>query len=108
MAISWTHREDYGRAGFAMLSVRDSDGRAVGRQAVLYSVLLLIVSVLPSFLGMAGAGYLVAAAGAGAALLITSIKFLHQRSATRARSLFMTSNVYLLVVMALLVTLVRA
>ena len=108
MAISWTHREDYGRAGFAMLSVRDNDGRAVGRQAVFYSVLLFIVSVLPSFLGMAGAAYLVTAAGAGAAILITSIQFFKQRSAVRARSLFMTSNIYLLVMMTLLVTLVRA
>lgn len=107
MAISWTHREDYGRAGFAMLSVRDNDGRAVGRQAVVYSILLLAVSVLPSFLGMAGAAYLLAAAAAGAAILITSVQFSAQRSAVRARSLFMTSNIYLLVMMTLLVTLVR-
>lgn len=107
MAISWTHREDYGRAGFAMLSVHDAGGRAVGRQAVFYSTLLLAVSVLPSFLGMAGVVYLAGSAGAGAALLITAVKFLRQRSAMRARSLFLTSNLYLLVMMALLVTLVR-
>ena len=107
MAISWTHREDYGRAGFAMLSVRDGEGRAVGRQAVLYSIALLVVSVAPSFAGMAGATYLVAAASAGAALLIASIRFARERSATHARSLFMTSNIYLIGMMVLLVTLVR-
>ncbi|HEU4520589.1 MAG TPA: heme o synthase [Thermoanaerobaculia bacterium] len=107
MAISWTHREDYGRAGFAMLSVRDHDGRAVARQAVFYSIVLLGVSVAPSFLGLAGAMYLVVAAAAGAALLLASIRFLRERSAMTARSLFMTSNIYLLMMMVLLVAFVR-
>ena len=107
MAISWTHREDYGRADFAMLSVRDADGKRVGREAVFYSVLLLAVSVAPSFLGMSGVAYLIGSAAAGAAILVMSVRFLNERSATRARSLFMTSNIYLLVMMVLLVTLVR-
>jgi protoheme IX farnesyltransferase len=107
MAISWTHREDYGRAGFAMLSVRDGEGRAVGRDAVLYSIALLAVSVAPSFLGLAGAAYLIGSAAAGATLLVTAVAFARERSARRARSLFMTSNIYLLLMMVLLVTLVR-
>lgn len=107
MAISWTHREDYGRAGFAMLSVLDRDGASVGRQAVFYSLALLAVSVAPSFLGMAGVGYLVGSAAASSALLVTALKFSRERSATRARALFMTSNMYLLVMMLLLVVLVR-
>ncbi|HET7706914.1 MAG TPA: heme o synthase [Thermoanaerobaculia bacterium] len=107
MAISWTHREDYGRAGFAMLSVQDRDGAAVGRQAVFYSLALLAVSVAPSFMGMAGVVYLIGSAAAGAAILVASIKFMRERSATRARSLFMTSNIYLLVMMVLLVVFVR-
>ncbi len=95
MAISWIYREDYGRAGFAMLSVRDTDGAAVGRQAVYYSIALLVVSVFvrPQF----------AAVAAAAALLVMSIVFLRERSNRNARRLFMTSNVYLLFAMALLV-----
>jgi protoheme IX farnesyltransferase len=95
MAISWIYREDYGRAGFAMLSVRDTDGAAVARQAVYYSIALLIVSffVRPQY----------AAAAAAALLLVMSFVFLHERSTKNARRLFMTSNVYLLIAMALLV-----
>lgn len=95
MAISWIYREDYGRAGFAMLSVRDTDGAAVARQAVYYSIALLIVSffVRPQY----------AAAAAAALLLAMSFVFLYDRSTKNARRLFMTSNVYLLVAMALLV-----
>ena len=58
-------------------------------------------------LGMAGVVYLIGSAGAGAAILLASIKFLRERSARRARALFMTSNIYLLVMMVLLVVLVR-
>ena len=95
MAISWIYREDYGRAGFAMLSVRDTDGAAVARQAVYYSIALLIVSlfVRPQYAAVAAAALLVA----------MSIVFLRERSNRNARRLFMTSNVYLLIAMTLLV-----
>jgi protoheme IX farnesyltransferase len=107
MAISWMYREDYGRAGFEMLSVRDDDGHRVGRDAVVYSVLLLACSVAPAFVGMAGPAYLLIAAAAGAALLIASWYFLRERTARRARMLFMSSNIYLLVMMLLFAFLVR-
>ncbi len=107
MAISWMYREDYGRAGFAMSSVRDADGRSVGRQALLYSILLLPVSVAPAFVGMAGTAYLVISAALGAALIVASVRFLSDRNLRAARALFMSSNVYLLGLMLLLVFLVR-
>jgi protoheme IX farnesyltransferase len=107
MAISWMYREDYGRAGFAMLSVRDRDGRGVGLEAVGYSLVLLGVTIAPAFLGMAGPAYLLIATAAGAALLIASLQFLKERSAKRARTLFMSSNIYLLIMMLLFTLLVR-
>ena len=103
MAISWMYREDYGRAGFAMLSVRDEGGRAVSRDALIYSVLLLAVSVLPAFIGLAGNVYLVLGIAAGAGLIAAALKFHGDRSVRNARLLFMSSNIYLLSIMALLV-----
>ena len=99
MAISWMYREDYGRAGFAMLSVRDDNGTAVARQALYYSLALLLLSALP----MAFLHSRPAAIAAAVALVAMSVVFLRERSSRNARRLFMTSNVYLLVVMALLV-----
>jgi len=103
MAISWMYRDDYARGGFAMLSVRNTDGAAVARQAIYYTLALLAVSVLPSVFGMAGVVYLVGAAASGAALLAFAIRFFFDRSVHNARSLFMLSNLYLLTVMLLLV-----
>lgn len=107
MAISWIYREDYERAGFAMTSVRDANGTATSRQAILWSIALIAVSVMPTFTGMTGAGYLAAALLAGVALLGMSIAFFFDRSNRAAMKLFMTSNVYLVVVMIVLVVSVR-
>jgi heme o synthase len=97
MAISWMYREDYGRAGFAMLSVRDRDGAAVARQAIYYSIALVALSAF------AFDRTKLIAVGAAALLLAASVVFLRDRSNRNARRLFMTSNVYLLIAMMLLV-----
>jgi protoheme IX farnesyltransferase len=99
MAISWMYREDYERAGFVMLAVRDAEGKATARQAILYSVALLALSALPQAFGQAR----VAAIAAAAVLVLMSIAFLLNRSNRTARRLFMTSNIYLLVAMVLLI-----
>ncbi len=103
MAISWLHREDYARGGFAMLAVRDADGAAVARQAIFYTLALIPVSVAPSLLGMTGTTYFIGAAAAGTALLAATIRFFFDRGQRNARSLFMISNLYLITVMLLLV-----
>ncbi|HEV7767115.1 MAG TPA: heme o synthase [Thermoanaerobaculia bacterium] len=103
MAISWLHREDYARGGFAMLAVRDGDGAAVARQAILYTLALLPVSLAPSILGLTGTVYFIGAAAAGTALLAATIRFFFDRGPRSARSLFMISNLYLITVMLLLV-----
>src|SRR5262249_52804291 len=61
MAIAWLYRDDYGKAGFPMLPVVEPDGVRAGRQAVAYAALLLPVALAPTFTGLAGTVYLVAA-----------------------------------------------
>ncbi|HKR65333.1 MAG TPA: heme o synthase [Thermoanaerobaculia bacterium] len=108
MAISWMYRADYARGGFAMLAVQDDDGSAVGRQAVFYTLVLLPITIAPTLFGFTGTIYFLGAAAAGAVLLAAAMRFFFSRDARNARRLFMTSNVYLLVVMVLLVVSARA
>jgi protoheme IX farnesyltransferase len=103
MAISWMYRDDYARGGFAMLAVRDANGTAVARQAIIYTLALIPISAAPALLGMTGAVYLIGALAAGAVLLATTIRFFFDRSVRNARTVFMVSNLYLLTVMLLLV-----
>ena len=51
LAIAWLFRDDYARAGFPLLPVVEPDGRATGRQTVLYTAALIPVSLLPAAVG---------------------------------------------------------
>jgi heme o synthase len=102
MALSWIYREDYAGAGFYMSSA------SAARQAVLFSLALLAVSVAPSFIGITGVAYAIGAVICGVVLLAMSIRFFFDRSNRTAMRLFMTSNFYLIVVMTLLVVSARA
>lgn len=102
MALSWIYRDDYSGAGFHMSSA------TAARQAVFFSLALLAVSVVPSFIGIAGVAYAIGAVLCGVALLAMSIRFFFDRSNRTAMRLFMTSNLYLIVVMTLLVVSARA
>jgi len=95
MAITWLYRDDYGKAGFPMLPVVDPTGRRAAVQAVLYSTLLLPVSLAPAFTGVSGRVYLGAAAVLGAGLLWLALRFFDTRSDARARALFFASITYL-------------
>ena len=95
MAIAWLYRDDYGKAGFPMLSVIDPNGARAGRQAVLYAAALLPTTIVPALVGLAGAIYLVAAIALGAALIGLAWRFAATRTDASARALFFGSIIYL-------------
>ncbi len=95
MAIAWMYRDDYGAAGFPMLPVIDATGTRAARQAVLYSALLLPVSVMPTVVGVASVAYAVAAIPLGVMMLVLSIAFARTHSEAAARRLFFASLMYL-------------
>jgi protoheme IX farnesyltransferase len=100
MAIAWLYRDDYKRAGFPMLAVIEPDGTRTGRQALMYALALLPVSLAPTFSGIAGWTYLALALPLGAALVVLAAQFAHRRSARTARLLFLGSITYLPLVWA--------
>jgi protoheme IX farnesyltransferase len=95
LAIAWMYREDYARAGFAMLPVIEPDGRSTARQAIAYSAALLPLSLAPTLIGMTGNVYFVAASALTLAFLGITINFGMTRKATDAKRLFFASIVYL-------------
>jgi len=102
-AIGWRHREDYAKAGVVILPVVDPSGRATARQTLLWTAVLLPISLLPSLVGTAGFAY---AAGAFAMTLLflsASMKFARDVTDGRARSLFLASIAWLPAVLLLLV-----
>jgi protoheme IX farnesyltransferase len=95
LALAWMYREDYARGGFPMLPVEEPTGASTGRQVVLQTLALLVVSLLPYGFGVAGEGYLVAALVLGTAFLGFGVAFAALRSRQRATRLFLASITYL-------------
>ncbi len=102
-AIAWMYREDYSRAGIKMLPVVEPDGESTARQILLYSVLLIPVSLLPKWMGMTGTVYLVGALTMGLWFLYSGVRVSLDRTKLRARKVLLTSVVYLPVLYALMV-----
>ncbi len=101
-AIGWRHREDYGAAGFRILSTVDPTGRSSARHALAFGLLLVPVSVLPTLLGTAGLVY-----GAGALLLSawfagTAVRFFRETTDAAAKSMFLASIAWLPAIVVLL------
>ncbi len=103
LAIAWKYREDYARGGFLMLPVIEPGGGSTGRQAVVYAAGLLVASLMPLPMGMAGPVYFVGAFLAGALFFAAAVRFAILRTDRSARSLFLGSLAYLPVVLGLLV-----
>jgi heme o synthase len=94
-AIGWMYREDYARAGFPMLPVVDETGIRTSRQAGIFILLLIGITILPSVTGLAGKIYLTGALALGLLFLVYGILFVMQRDRASARRLFLTSIGYL-------------
>ena len=104
MAIAWTHRRDYSAVHFPMLPVRDEAGGRVALWSLVNTLALVVVSLLPVYLGLATSAYGLAAAAGGAWFLWRALVFL--RAAGRdaaARQLFLCSIAYLPLVLGALV-----
>src|SRR5688572_27121167 len=103
LAIAWMYREDYSRAGILMLPVVEPDGRVTAQQIVVYTVMLLPVSLLPTALGTAGKIYLYGAIVLGLLFLYSSVRAAFSRSRQEARRLLLASVIYLPLLFILMV-----
>jgi len=103
LAIAWMYREDYGRAGILMLPVVEPDGRVTGQQIVVYTLMLLPVSLVPTVLGMAGKLYLYGAIVLGLLFLYSSVRAAFSKSRQEARRLLLASVIYLPLLFILMV-----
>ena len=89
--------KDYQRAGVPMMPVAHGED-STRLQIVLYTISLLVVTILPFAFQLLGLGYLIAVTLLGAWLLYLSIKLWRDRSKATARLLYRHSNYYLALV----------
>ncbi len=109
LSIAWLYREDYAKGNIRMLPVTAPDGKSTVWRIVAYSAVLIPVSVMPAFLGMAGRVYLAGAVLLGAILFRFSLGMAQGRlpataaaSKPRARRLLQATILYLPALFALM------
>jgi protoheme IX farnesyltransferase len=101
-SIAWLYRDDYAAGQIRMLPVVEPDGKSTARRILVYSLILIPVSLSPTFLGMSGRAYLVGAAILDVALLYVGWRLITlraplsaARSKQRARQLLQATVFYL-------------
>jgi protoheme IX farnesyltransferase len=102
-AIAWMYRDDYARAGFQMISSDDATGARSASQSVFFCMILFVVAGLPAFIRMATVFYLLAAWVLGGLFIVMAMRFLKTRTRNDARRLFITSVIYLPLLLGALV-----
>ena len=95
LSIAWIYREDYRRGGFMMLPVSDVQGKRTGRFILGFSILLLLFTLVPATLGLAGNLYLVGALLLGSIFLLLAWRVAVSPSRQSAKRLLRASVIHL-------------
>jgi heme o synthase len=106
-AIGWFLYEDYEKAGFFMLPTGKKD-KSTAMQIILYTVWLLVASLLPS-LGYTGQLFISPIAAIvvfllGLWMLFYAVKLYQSRTAKAAKSLMLTSVFYITLLQVIYIT----
>jgi protoheme IX farnesyltransferase len=100
-ALSLTTQDDYRRAGVPMLPVTRGEAET-RRQILIYSAVLALVALAPTFTGLGGLAYLAIAAVGGAAFVALAGRLAIRKQSADARRLFGFSILYLFLLFAAL------
>ena len=101
-ALALVRADEYKQAGVPMLPVV-SGKDATRRQILIYSMLLVPVSLAPLALGIAGAIYATTAIAMGGGLLFLAYRIITQRDDGSARRMFQYSIFYLFILFLVLI-----
>jgi protoheme IX farnesyltransferase len=97
-AVAWVLDDDYKRAGMHLMPSSDGRSKNSAFQIMLYTLILIPVSLLPLKFGMAGYTLAIVSLIAGLAFFMQSVKLYRQCSIKAAKELMFGSFLYLPIV----------
>lgn len=97
-AVAWVLDEDYQRAGMQLMPSSDGRSKSSAFQIMLYTLILIPVSLLPLKFGMAGITLAAVSIVAGLGFFMQSVKLYRQCSVKAAKELMFGSFLYLPIV----------
>jgi heme o synthase len=102
LALAWMYRKDYERGGFRMMTLNDESGLKVAKNTLVYTIMLMLVSLLLSVFDATGTVYFIGALVLGTAFSIAGFRFLLKRTNVNARTVLISSYFYLLAIISLM------
>ncbi len=103
LAIAWMYRDEYAQAGFVMLRRDDTSGAKTALESLLYTCVLIAITLIPYHAGTNGELYLGGALLLDGVMLLFAVQFLVDRERASARRLFLASILFLPLILGLLV-----
>ncbi len=98
-AIAWVAHTDYSRAGFKLLPADKGPTKFTALQAVMYSVLMIPVGILPYYFGLTGQVSMWIVIGCNLFMVIQSLRLYKEMDVKAARRVMFSSYIYLPVVL---------
>jgi protoheme IX farnesyltransferase len=102
LAIARLYRDDYARAGVAVLPVVDPNGRSTDRLILSHALALVAVALLPTLIGMCGPITFVAALALGLGQFAFALRLALEGSDAAARRLLHATLIYLPALLAVM------
>lgn len=102
-AIAWVAHQDYSRVGFKLLPSDKGPTKFTALQAVMYSVLMIPIGLLPFYYGLTGQVSMYIVLFANIFMIVQSVRLYSDMSVKSARRVMFSSYIYLpIVLLALL------
>ena len=102
-AIAWMYRDDYKKSGFKMLSLVDQTGKRTAIQMLLNAILMIASSLAVFMIGQGGLFYLTGAILLGLGYIRVITLFFSESSIENARKVFLSSIIYLPVLITIII-----
>jgi heme o synthase len=107
-AIAWVAHQDYSRVGFKLLPSDKGPTKFTALQAIMYSVLMIPVGLLPFYYGLTGTLSMWIVLFANIFMIVQSVRLYSEMSVKAARRVMFSSYIYLpIVLLALLADKIR-
>lgn len=102
LSLAWMYRQDYARGNLMMLPVVDPEGNSTAYQTLLFTGLLVALSLLPTFFDLTGWLYFFGSLLLGIYFLQPAVRFVQTRTNQEAKRVLNASIIYVPVLVALI------
>ena len=97
-AIAWVAHQDYTKVGFKLLPSKEGPTRFTAVQAIMYSVLMIPIGILPQYFGMTGLTSMWILIFANLFMVMQCVRLYFSRGVKSARRVMFSSYIYLPIV----------